>query len=452
MLFTSSIYNRSSLIFKVALVLLVCFSPVNHIFAQTEATVAFCDLPSPLHVSLKQSTGQEVIDSLKNVLVIENATNFDLAGVTVGIGVFKEETLEYVFVAGKDISLEPNAKDSIVVDIDATTLLPGDYTYRAAIAQGETADLISNLVLNDGLNDVTLTKTTPHEPVFETAVTVNDIVAHSETIQVEDDGPLMVEVSSKNVSNMPIFDTSIDVLLTRGNIPFGTAVSSAVTDQAKLFPGSARSTELTERFVNRGTYTLYVVQHVAQTLVPVTTIPLQIGNLTETETATRIAGVGVERKGEELQLTACLEKLRAGKTSRDHVASVPLQVTQTPEFTSDVVYSKTQSSVAMTVPILRKNNTTTVSLLDQTRLVDDSAIAPAVQSIEMMFDCDRHELCEATAIDVAVDFAQEETVQTSFWFYAGIAVMGLLVLLFLVRRLDPQPEDHDKHHSEHELH
>ena len=112
-----------------------------------------------------------------------------------------------------------------------------------------------------------------------------------------------------------------------------------------------------------------------------------------------------------------------------------------------------KTAIVSSMPVLKNEGVTTVSLLENVQDEENRIDFPK-QEISLSFDCDRHgEICGDTIVDVAVDFAQTEPVQQSFWFYAGIVLAALLLMLLVVRRMDPQPKDHNEHeHSEHELH
>lgn len=416
--------------------------------ARAESDSEFCRLASPLLVGLKNTDSVEVSDSISNVIVIENISDFHVGGVTVGIGVFKNQILSHVLVVAEHVTLEPKTTQAITFDAAASMLPVGEYQYRAVATQGSSADFLADLLIDENDRRITFNKIGDSKPLLDAQISINE-----EAIEIVDDSrPLSITVATKNVSSAPIFEAEIDLVFARGSVPYGTAMLSKTIDQAKLFPGSSRQTSLTTYFYNRGPHTLFVVQQLPAMLSPVTILPIQIGDRTNTVYETRLSAIGAKRDGDNMRLVGCIEELRNAEVYKSEVATVSAQATQSPDFIGEVVSSEGNQFVTLMAPLLASQETVTSLSLFRTESETTNS-EDISQSISLTFDCDRHRsLCNIDTAEAVADFVQEETTQISFWFYAGIALAGLLVMLLIVKRLKPETGHHDKHHSEHELH
>lgn len=447
----SSLFRQT----KILLILVTVFSAFSLFFvftaqAQSEVAESFCALESPVLVSISNTETKTITDRLANTIVLQNVSSYHIGGLQVALGVFKGEELTHIYVAQKDVTLEPGNSHSVIMDIDTSSLLQGEYSYRAVAVQGDISAVISNLLTKSNRSDVPFTKETESERRLNTVV--NGLK------EIERGGDIDLEIITTNVSTAPLFEAGIDVVLTKGTIPFGTAVLTSAVDEAKLFPGSSRKTTLTSNFAKQGPHTVYVVQHIPSTLLPITKHEIQVGDLEGSSYATQLSVVGirdVEDSKEEVEVVSCLQQLSRNEVTKQRVENVPIQISQTGEipFKSELLFSEMKTAIVSSMPVLKNEGVTTVSLLENVQDEENRIDFPK-QEISLSFDCDRHgEICGDTIVDVAVDFAQTEPVQQSFWFYAGIVLAALLLMLLVVRRMDPQPKDHNEHeHSEHELH
>ncbi len=415
----------------------------------------FCTIDSPLSVRVANSIAATVEDRLSNTIIIENTSNKHIGGLSVAVGVFTAGELTHIYVAESDKTVAPHSRESTIFAADISVLPAGEYTYEVVVEQGGIANVIAELQLSDQRDAATLTKTTAAKEQLQTQVNINGTsVAVDEVSQFDRGEKITVESVVTNVSSLPLFNAHIDVLLSESEVPFGDAVITHVHDEAKLFPGSKRSTKSVDNTVTPGPFTIYVIQHIPDTLTQLTSRNIQVGDIQSHGYATRMSHVGVgERVGDtDLEVAVCLEELRSGETYRDQVESVAIQLSQLGSDYSGEVLSNIDNVVEVftTMPALGEGVSASVAMLAASTNVGNESPLFTKQTIDFGFDCERHDVCEGGVADVAAEFVQTETVQTSLWFYTGIIIGALLALLLIVRRMKStsEPEEVEMHMPE----
>lgn len=420
------------------------FSYVAGQETDTSETV-FCSIESPLLARVTNAESETIEDKLRNTIIVENMSDKHIGGVNVAVGVFTGDDLTHLYVAETDKSIPPNSRDATIFSVDTSVLPAGDYTYQVVAEQGDVSSIISALILNNDRNSVPITKTSDSTDLLQTEIVINsESVGAGESVQLKVGESISIETATINTSALPLFDVEVDVLLTENDVPFGDAVVSYVHDEAKLFPGSKRVTKSIGNSVLQGPFSVFVTQHIPDTLMPLLHQDIQVGSIESHGYATRMSRVGVgERVNDsELEVAVCLEELRSGETHRDRVESVAIQLTQ-PEtdYNSDILSNVNNVvEVLTTMPIMNDDVNTSVALL---AVADNSSNGQLLtkQKIDFTFDCELHNICFEEVVEAAVEFTQTDAAQTTFWFYGGIAVAALLMLFLIVSRVRPTPAE-----------
>lgn len=385
----------------------------------------FCSLPI-LAPGLFDTENLSADEVLSGGAAFRNDSSQYVAGVQLVVGVYTAGELSHIALTDKDIAMAPGDQLSSTFSLDTRFVAAGEYQYAVAATQGDVTDAIASLLLIAEDQKSSFTKSTPAQPFLQT------------TLDVDAQSSLSAVVTTKNISNEPLFDIEQLLVLTRGDVPFGTAVLDSKYDSAKLFPGISRSTSLNDAFVGDGTYQVFAAPLVPGTITPVTTQLVQIGDRETVEFATRISAVGLvaeQSSDTHREMSVCTQDLVDGEIVTDVTNSVVLGVTydDASVFGPQAV-DTAAGQVMFEVPMSESSAVATISLLeDLDPATEDIDTVREGQSIEYPIDCDRFPLCEPTIVEQITDFSQTEPATSAYWIYIGIGV-GLLVVMFILMR------------------
>lgn len=452
--------NKHFYSFLLLLVLLASVILPLSIQAQTSSDAVisgFCNLSTPVTVSVQNRELQAVDDIFSNKIIIENVSNAHIGDLKVLLGIFSDDELVFTSVLDAQKSLHPLEKTTVLADVDVAGLQSGEYSYKVVAAQGLTNALSELLLQSSGEQVSTFLKGTPASVKFRTELTMNgiDLVQSGQEV---DPGPLEFSVTTSNETDSLLTNLKVHQLLMNGAIPFGNAVEMNKVDVAKLLPGSERTSVFSTKSVRSGAYTAITMYDLHNVATPVIATLIQIGKYSENLYHTRIRSVGVGAQEALLTGAVCFDELVGTELRSGIIANVPFSFTQEkPDVEPIITYTNTNPSAFINLSLLSSSSLTRVELLES-RNTPSSGVRDAslddfdvTQEISLSFDCMQHDICLEEVEEVSEDGGANQSLDNqddNMMFYI-IAIIGVLLIILLYIRFGwVKPKEEPMHYPE----
>ncbi len=434
-----------------------------------------CSLDGYLAASLSGPTTVSVESQFGDTVVIENPSNYVFSGVKTGVAFYESEldtVPSYWYVTPTERTVYPRSENPFTLDLDLGALPAGTYIVKTFAAQGDAEDVLA-VALRDVTmaESVTVVKQAPQSTFLDTTVTVNGEVVNG-TLTIAEPLPLNYSLETKNNGDVPFVNANLRTVVSQGTLPAGTAVRASTNDSLKLIPGGVRTTTFTDLMVEDSSYTLYTMIESEGVVTPLQIATLNIGDVSIDRVFTYLSAVGIADATEDtVKVTACVAQTETlndgfytprpfgvGVNVKDEAGAVIEE--------QNVVIGGSEYAVGNSVEVILTkkslaNRLVTVQLEEQRSYSEtplnpndsstnqDTLTLDVIDSLELTYDCVEGECSTITTLG---GFIADETVQKSFWFYAGIVIAAALLLYVMLRRLSPYEDPQaKKDESNHEL-
>jgi len=453
--------------------------------AMTDASGAqVCPITGSLSARFEGNSAEvrTVEDRLSERVVLRNISAYTLGGIRLGVGVYEASVgampdywtvLPDVFTIGADDELKHQ------LDLDLSALPAGQYQVRVFAIQGdETAVLGAALLDNGQAKALTVVKSTPQASLVTVSVEVSGQVSQGQTLIMPDRSHLNVKIVTANKNDKPLLNNSrMDAVVTRGRVPLGAAVRKSTLDSVKLVPKTSRVTEMVDRNVEWGEYTVYAALISDNILQPLVSVPVRIGenNVGGKDFWPYVSKVGLSDYPlkADSEVVACIDYVGNDKTPLRFLEFMGVDFTfRDTKGGEDVAANRLISTEVDTnnyfVYTPRKEAedfTVEVDLLSEiirpqlTEEQTGTGVRPntleAVNTTSQTFSCSSfgERGCvfrEPTNTSIDTSLPNEGNLHP-FWFYAGIIIAAALLLYIMLRRLPPESQDTGKKYNSEEL-
>lgn len=385
--------------------------------------------------------------TISGELAIVNPTTAFVPGTKIAVAVYTSAQAAvpaYWTVLPEEVVLQAQNRMTVPFSLSTTQLPAGDYVVRAYVAQGDTELIATALRGYDRTQSNSFTKVgggTGEAPeVTVVGATVSNGVFTVSTSSV----PVAVSITAAD-------DTPLHTVVSRHQLPLGDSVYVDTTGV-----GSASY----DWSVPDGPYYVHITSPVDGTLTPFTEVLINVGQTKDKWITVypyiSIIGLSAHPIVDDTTATVCL-----GNYSPDgHLVSVPTEAVQVDfqvlNSAGQVVDSKQpQTPRLQNYAEFALNSITPDSsfkaVLSTERVYNADTDGPdfvPVETIAFTHNCDQ--ACQQLFAKSPTDFANNKSVQTSFWYFAGIVIAAALLMLLMLRRLD-QPVESVSYKSPDEL-
>lgn len=447
------------------------------VLAQTVSDPDMCPIDGGVYASLSQFIEPASFsDFFTDVITLDNASTYTYAGISLGIGLFRpgETTPAYWTVLPDEYQVPPGVEVMVPFEVSLQAVEPGEYVARVVAKQGGAMEVLGSAIRDiDELIEYPLIKTGPASTAVTTEVEVSNGEGDDEISGAE---AIVVEVRTRNEGETPLLNSRVVASIVQGETPLGAAVRAEVEDGVLLVPGRERVTEITDRFLETGKYTVFTSLITTGVLQPVQAIEVLVdGEVSDAAgVLPYVADIAVSEYPlqSDTELIACIDRVTPSEipyvidtplaldltvstegrdlyTSRWSTEDAPTtdHVRFTPGITgADVAISLTLFSerFAAAATIEEGQNTDTTRTIDYT----------PVQRFSFAFSCPEGEGCEVSTLsDETIFIADQGSSENpnGFWFYAGIVIAAALLMYIMLRRLHPEDDGVPKEVTENEL-
>ena len=451
-----------------ALLGVVALSLIGPVVATAEAPTDFgaaCPLNPFLATELHLTGDTEaIIDDTVDVTVrVENPTAYTLAGIQVGVVLFADGAASqpaYWLTAADTLALLPGEVTELPWRLDASAVAPGAYLLTPVVFQGTAVDILGAAVAGVGTGPgVMVEKATLADPTHVHEISIPG-QALGETDILLDRVPeaLTVIVETKNLTDAPLQGVDLVAVISKGAVSLGGARRAAVQNELRLPPQGVRVTELTDRFAEFGSYSIYTGLVAPDALQPVVMARVSLGETIESEQLPFIAGTGLADYplGADTEIVACVRYTHAPDID---TFIEPLQLLSTLTTGDGQVAALQQSSEDTNTqdffsftPGVVTGEFALVSELQQQRfraggdevvMPEDTLRYRTVYQTELDVPCLLEAGCDALTApgdhpDVAETAVATPRTYPNPWLSAGVTLATALLLFLILQRMPPQ--------------
>lgn len=440
-----------NLVYFALVVILVFQLPVT---TSADTRSQFCPLDGYLSGSFVREA--VAIEAPNQPLVLQfvvhnDSTVYSYGGVTVGVGLYESDTATtpaFWSPVLTDALFTPSSEQRIEATLDVTHVPAGEYVARLGVAQGGQLAALANSRNEAGIV-VSKTVTGSAYPTSLRAIT-----------QPTEVGELAeYELLTSNDTDQVKRDYPQAIALVRGDTPLGSAVIASVSEPVKMIPGTSEETTVSNIIATDGEYTVFGFSGQPETLLPVVTSTFTVGDTTGPDDAHLVA-IGIssldELQEDILEVVACVAPVAGDRLGvmqiQQTVRAGDVVLNETSDYVSDGGFVSTRVTKASletaTVETKLFSASNQVSL---DRTVEDES-EPTIlgileQTVTQSLVCG--EGCQPQTVSQALEsFAAEKTFQNTIWFYLGIILAALLLMVLMIGRLTPPDEkEHEPMHE-----
>lgn len=422
-----------------------------------------CPIEGSVWASFKNNEGNLYVeDVFYNEIELTNNSAYTFGGVRLGVGVYKsslDTVPAYWTILPEEYLLLPNLPLSIAAEIDLSILPAGEYTIKVFSMQGDETALLGAILRDvEQTEGVTIVKSTPKKSDVSVSVTVNNQLYNGQAITLEGREPISVQIKTKNGNSLPLLGSSMLGVITQGEVPLGTAVRVDKLDGVKLIPGGTRATDLNDRFVEGGKYSVYAGLVNPNILSPLVKVKVVASESEYEGSWSYISKVGLSSYPLQVdsEVVACVNNIGANEDREQFTEPLGVEVILTAKTgesftkkmnsieagTGNYFYFNPQIQVSdfdLTLNFLQKrfsaevvegNDYSKETVTDELSIVDTTTLS---------FVCIEGESCVETIVaSASVNSTNDGLPQKPFLFYAAITIAAALLLFIMLRRLPPE--------------
>ena len=381
---------------------------------------------------------------------IINSSAKTFPGVRVGYFLYDSEsatTPSYVAFASDELYIDSNSPQPFSRTLDVSALPAGTYSLQVTASQGDFDNLLTS-AMHTFANTPRVAVVKSGEAVDSNTVSisVNGETAAAEGFTFPIRTPLSVEVRTTNTGDVPLLDSSLEMVVTRGDIPAGTAVSAEKSDEIKLLPGSFAIDRMNDRITLGGEYTLFTALDTPDVFNELHTTSIQLGDEDVPVQPVYLLGAGVSRAGDTVNMTACLVQIsdEAGYFLSESVALGVAGGEQvvfgqdTNSFTAEFTVPVAEASEGITLELRRAANVwLAMRGDDQIPEGENNELQfEVVDTVVVQYDCG--EECPVAGETIMTTGEPQPSQRFSFYYYAGIVIAAALLGYIMIRRLHPE--------------
>lgn len=453
--------------------------------AMTDASGAqVCPITGSLSARFEGNSAEvrTVEDRLSERVVLRNISAYTLGGIRLGVGVYEAAvgaTPDYWTVLPDVLTIGADDELKHQLNLDLSALPAGQYQVRVFAIQGDETAVLGAALLDDGqASSIEVVKSTPQASFVTVSLEVGGQVSQGQTLVMPDRSHLTVKAVTANKNDKPLLNNSrMDTVITQGKVPLGTAVRQSKLDSVKLVPGTARITELVDRNVEWGEYTVYAALISDNIMQPLVFAPVRIGDgkVGGKDFWPYVSKVGLSDYPlkADSEVVACIDYVGKDKTPLRFLEFMGVDFTfsdnkgEGEDATSRLVSTEvdTNNYFVYAPGKEAEDFTVKVDLLSEiirpqlTEEQTSSGVRPntleAVNLTAQTFSCSSfgERGCvfrEPTNTSIDTSLPNEGNPHP-FWFYAGIIIAAALLLYIMLRRLPPESQDTGKKYNSEEL-
>lgn len=452
--------------------------------AMTDASGALvCPITGSLSVSFEGNSEavRTVEDRFSERIALRNSSSYALGGIRLGVGVYEAAvgaTPDYWTVLPDVFTISADDQLKHQLELDLSALPPGQYQVRVYAIQGDETAVLGAALLDDGqANALTVVKSAPQTSFVTVSVEVGGQVSQGQTLVMPDQSHLTVKAVTANKNDKPLLNNSrMNAVISQGKVPLGAAVRQSTLDSVKLVPGTSRITEVVDRNVEWGEYTVFAALISDNMIQPLVSVPVRIG---ENDFGGKDFWPYVSKVGlsdyplkADSEVVACIDYIGEDKTPLRFLEFMGVDFTfsDTPDGEGVVkrlisTEVETNNYFAFTAGREVADFTVKVDLLKEIIMPQlseeetNAGIRPntleVVNTTTQSFSCssigDRGCASKNPVASSIGSTAPEEGNPHPFWFYAGIIIAAALLLYIMLRRLPPESQDTGKKYNAEEL-
>lgn len=457
-----------------ALIASLVFSFYLPNLAEAQAPTSFASLACPIDgdFSIRPNiVGDEISSDNQLSLSLElvNQTSYLIPGVSVGVGLYKDldsRVPAFWSVLERKIDLESKINSFYEANLNLDTVPEGQYVLKAFMSQGEEAAVFGTALKDvEYASHIKLNKVTPQASDFDLTQTINgEDVSQNNAIPLAE-GLLLTQAVKNN--STAVLKTELINILTQGDTPLASAAVKIKDHNVKVLPQRTQTHKFSTRELFEGDYTVYSVFSSQDSLQPVESIKIKVGEREGKRSWPYISLVAIADPAGAGEIVSCVNYVgESSKVRQLHdVLAVSTELTKAEKEIASDISDNLDGDLTMYFTnkpgTLIKDSSLEVKLLEDfgiSTTSDRATLKPqdfmfTTQSIKINLSCEEGRDCpfkNKSQLSISEDYTESEQTD-SFWFYIGVTLAALLLMYLMLGRLDTSPSAASGKLSEDEL-